>query len=70
MFLTYHSSHLRTLGGWMEYVDPETHNRFFYRNELVLKTAEDSQKSSGSRPSSPAKDNVSYGAVPARSAKK
>ncbi|CAM9411790.1 unnamed protein product, partial [Sphacelaria rigidula] len=38
------SSHLRTLGGWMEYVDPETHNRFFYRNELVLKTAEDSQK--------------------------
>eukprot|EP00904_Undaria_pinnatifida_P002728 jgi/Undpi1/12456/HiC_scaffold_5.g02127.m1 len=31
------SLHLRTLGGWMEYVDPETLNRFFYRNELVLK---------------------------------
>lgn len=47
----------------MEYVDPETHNRFYYRNELVLKTAEDKQKSSGSRPSSPAKDKVRCGAV-------
>lgn len=35
------SLHLRTLGGWMEYVDTETLNRFFYRNELVLRVAED-----------------------------
>lgn len=25
----------------MEYVDAETFNRFFYRNELVLRVAED-----------------------------
>ncbi|CAM9751446.1 unnamed protein product, partial [Choristocarpus tenellus] len=31
------SIHLRTLGGWMEYVDPDTLNRFFYQNELVIK---------------------------------
>ncbi|CAM9120498.1 unnamed protein product, partial [Hapterophycus canaliculatus] len=39
------SVHLRTLGGWMEYVDPETLNRFFYKNELVLRVSDEDVKS-------------------------
>ncbi|CAM9798879.1 unnamed protein product, partial [Pylaiella littoralis] len=39
------SVHLRTLGGWMEYMDPESLNRFFYRNELVLRVPDDATKS-------------------------
>ncbi|CAM9752097.1 unnamed protein product, partial [Ectocarpus sp. 8 AP-2014] len=38
------SVHLRTLGGWMEYLDPETMNRFFYQNELVLRVSEADSK--------------------------
>ncbi|CAM9149964.1 unnamed protein product [Ectocarpus sp. 6 AP-2014] len=38
------SVHLRTLGGWMEYLDPDTMNRFFYQNELVLRVSEDDSK--------------------------
>lgn len=38
------SVHLRTLGGWMEYVDPDTLNRFFYQNELVLRVSDDTIK--------------------------
>ncbi|CAM9247611.1 unnamed protein product [Laminaria digitata] len=43
------SLHLRTLGGWMEYVDPETLNRFFYRNELVLKDPDDGKGGDGGK---------------------
>ncbi|CAM9256179.1 unnamed protein product [Ascophyllum nodosum] len=37
------SLHLRTLGGWKEYVDPETFNRFYYRRESTQHVAENSQ---------------------------
>lgn len=37
------SSHLRTLGGWMEFVDTETLNRYYYRNELVLQVSEEAK---------------------------
>lgn len=33
------------MGGWMEYVDTETLNRFFYRNELVLRVTEGAEGS-------------------------
>lgn len=48
------SIHLRTLRGWMEYVDPETENRFYYRHELVPRAAE------VRRLSSPEKNKVPY----------
>lgn len=38
------SVHLRTLGGWMEYMDPETLNRFYYQNELVLRVSPEDAK--------------------------
>ncbi|CAM9227437.1 unnamed protein product, partial [Discosporangium mesarthrocarpum] len=50
------SLHLRTLGGWMEYVDPDTSNRFFYRNELVLRVVSKSDSAEEKRK----EDNVEH----------
>eukprot|EP00752_Nemacystus_decipiens_P009918 g8850.t1 len=43
------SVHLRTLGGWMEYMDPETLNRFYYQNELVLRVSPEDAKTKGGK---------------------